>query len=152
MPVELSQCRNVPAKGDSMNQIIHKPDPQGSRDYFHRKVAYSTGPVELSHALEAHEDVNVVDVREPEDFEKGHVPGSVNLPRARWSSHEGLREDVANVLLCYSHVCHLAAKAGVEFAGAGYPVLEMDGGWESWKENGLPVEKGRANRTTSLRQ
>jgi rhodanese-related sulfurtransferase len=135
-----------------MNQIIQKPDPQGAHDYFHRKMAYSTGPVELSHALEAHEDINVVDVREAEDFEKGHVPGSVNLPHDRWSSHEGLRKDVANVLLCYSHVCHLAAKAGHEFAKAGFPVLEMDGGWEAWQENELPTEKGQANRATTLRQ
>jgi rhodanese-related sulfurtransferase len=134
-----------------MNQI-HLPDPQAARDYFQRKVTYSTGPVELSHALEAHEDIVVVDVRESEDYEKGHVPGSINLPQARWNTHEGLRENVPNVLLCYSHVCHLAAKAGVEFAKAGYPVLEMDGGWEAWKENDLPVEKGQASRTASLRQ
>lgn len=134
-----------------MNQI-HMPDPQGAQEYFQRKISYTTGPVELSHALEAHENIVVVDVREPEDYEKGHVPGSINLPRARWASHEGLREDVPNVLLCYSHVCHLAATAGLEFAKAGYPVLEMDGGWEAWKENDLPVEKGQPNRTTTLRQ
>lgn len=135
-----------------MNQTILKPDPQGAHQYFHNKIYYSTGPVELSHALEAHEDINVVDVREPEDFEKGHVPGSINLPRSRWASHEGLRKEVPNVLLCYSHVCHLAAKAGHDFAKAGFPVLEMDGGWEAWKENDLPVEKGQVNRATSLRQ
>jgi rhodanese-related sulfurtransferase len=134
-----------------MNQI-HTPDPQGGQEYFRRKATYSTGPVELNHALESHEDLVVVDVRESEDYEKGHVPGSINLPRSRWSTHEGLREGVPNVLLCYSHVCHLAAKAGLEFAKAGFPVLEMDGGWEAWKENDLPIEKGQAHRTTTLRQ
>ena len=134
-----------------MNQI-HTPDPQGAQEYFRRKVTYSTGPVELHRALDAGEDLVVIDVREAEDYEKGHVPGSINLPHSRWSTHEGLREGVPNVLLCYSHVCHLAAKAGLEFAKAGYPVLEMDGGWEAWKENDLPIEKGQAHRTTALRQ
>jgi hypothetical protein len=29
----------------------------------------------------------------------------------------------------------------VEFAGRGYPVMELDGGWRWWKENGFEVEK-----------
>ncbi|HMJ90954.1 MAG TPA: rhodanese-like domain-containing protein [Candidatus Acidoferrum sp.] len=135
-----------------MNQTIPMPDPEGAHEYFHRKIYYSTGPVELSHALDAHENINVVDVREAEDFQKGHVPGSVNLPRDRWASHEGLRKDVPNVLLCYSQACHLAAKAGHDFAKAGFPVLEMDGGWAAWQENELPAEKGQASRATSLQQ
>ena len=134
-----------------MNQL-HTPDPQGAQEYFRRKTSYSTGPVELSHALDAGEDLVVIDVREAEDYEKGHIPGSVNLPRARWSSHEGLHEGVPNVVVCYTAVCHLAATAGLEFAKAGFPVMEMDGGFEAWKENDLPIEKGQANRTTALRQ
>ena len=133
-----------------MNQI-HTPDPQGALEYFRRKITYSTGPVELSHSLDASEDLVVVDVRESEDYEKGHIPGSVNLPRSRWSSHDGLRQGVPNVLVCYSAVCHLAATAGAEFARVGFPVMEMDGGFEAWKENELPVEKGQATRATSMR-
>ena len=45
----------------------------------------------------------------------------------------------ANVLVCYTQVCHLAATAAVEFAGKGFPVMEMDGGFEAWKEAGLSV-------------
>src|ERR1041385_5109986 len=82
---------NTGEKGEAMNQL-HTPDPQGAQEYFRRKTSYSTGPVELNHALDAGEDLVVIDVREAEDYEKGHIPGSVNLPRARWSSHEGLRE------------------------------------------------------------
>jgi len=29
----------------------------------------------------------------------------------------------------------------VQFADKGYSVMEMDGGFEAWKENGLKVEK-----------
>jgi len=52
-----------------------------------------------------------------------------------------LRRDQTNVLYCYSPTCHLAAKAAVEFARKGFPVMEMDGGFEAWKENELPIEK-----------
>jgi len=38
-------------------------------------------------------------------------------------------------------VCHLAAAAAVQFAGQGYPVMEMDGGMRAWRDHELPVEK-----------
>ena len=41
---------------------------------------------------------------------------------------------------CYSQVCHLAATAAVEFAGKGYSVMEMEGGFEAWKEHDLEIE------------
>lgn len=77
---------------------------------------------------------------------KANIPGAVNLPKDKWQTLEGLRKDTLNVLYCYSHVCHLAATAAVEFAGKGYSVMEMDGGFEAWQENELEIEKGAGNR------
>src|SRR5215204_6068374 len=105
-----------------------KPDPQGALQYFRSKMTYTTGPVEVSHMLESGEDIVVVDVREAEDFAKGHIPGSVNLPQEQWATLNGLQKDRTNILVCYSQQCHLAAKAGAQFASAGCPVMEMDGG------------------------
>jgi rhodanese-related sulfurtransferase len=79
-------------------------------------------------------------VREAEDYRKGHVPGAANLPPDRWESLEGLDKNALNVLYCYSEVCHLAAKAAVEFATKGYSVMEMNGGFEAWKEHDLEIE------------
>jgi len=123
-----------------------RPDPRGAKKYFQKKMSYTTGPVELSHMLESGEDIVVIDVREAEDYAKGHVPGSHNLPQDRWQSFDGLRKDRTNIVLCYAHVCHLAAKACVQFAGAGFPVVEMDGGFEAWKENDLKIEKSSKKR------
>ena len=131
-----------------------KLDPQGAQQYFRNTMAYTTGPVEVSHMLESGEDIVVIDVREAEDFAKGHVPGSINLPQEQWSTQAGLRKDLTNIVMCYAHVCHLAAKACVQFAGAGFSVMEMDGGFEAWKENDLKVEKGEervGKRKTTLK-
>jgi hypothetical protein len=38
-----------------------------------------------------------------------------------------------------SVVCHLAATAAVQFAAQGFPVMELDGGWRWWKEDGFDV-------------
>jgi rhodanese-related sulfurtransferase len=45
------------------------------------------------------------------------------------------------MLYCYSQVCHLAAKAALEFASHGYPVMEWEGGFRSWKEHEMDIEK-----------
>ena len=119
---------------------LRKNDPAKAQEYFADKMAFTTGPVELSWNLERGTDLVVVDVRAAEDYRKGHVPDAVNLPQDQWKTCAGLRKDAVNVLYCYSHVCHLAATAAVEFARQGYPVMEMDGGFAAWKENDLEIE------------
>jgi rhodanese-related sulfurtransferase len=126
----------------AMNATDTLPNPAKARDFFSDKMEFTTGPVELKRALDAGEVV-VVDVRAAEDFAKGHIPGAISLPKDKWESPTGLRHDKANVLYCYSQVCHLAAAAAIGLSEAGYPVKELEGGFEGWKENELPVEKGR---------
>ena len=127
-----------------MSTTLKKNDPARAREYFADKMAFTTGPVELHRNLGDGNDIVVVDVREAEDYEKGHIPGAINLPHDRWGTAQGLKKDTLNVLYCYSHVCHLAATAAVEFAGKGYPVMEMDGGFDAWQENDLEIERGAA--------
>lgn len=115
-------------------------DPAKAREYFESKMSFTTGPVELERMMKAGE-VNIVDVRTAEDYAKGHIPGAVNLPKDQWSTLQGLRKDKTNVLYCYSIVCHLAATAAVEFASKGYPVMELDGGWRWWKDEGFEIEQ-----------
>jgi|SRR5947209_579281 len=131
---------------DHMNIPLTIPDPAKAKAYFEDKVSFTTGPVEVEHMIKAGADINVVDVRAVEDYEKGHVPGAINLPKERWSMLEGLHRDKINILYCYTHVCHLAANAAVEFARSGFPVMEMDGGFEAWKDNDLDVERDTVNR------
>lgn len=114
-------------------------DPAKAKEFFEHKMAFTTGPVELERMIKEG-SVNVVDVRAAEDYAQGHIPGAVNLPKDRWASLQGLRKDRTNVVYCYSLVCHLAAAAAVQFAGQGFPVMELDGGWRWWKEDGFDIE------------
>lgn len=116
-------------------------DPSKAREYFEAKMAFTTGPVELERMMRQGENINIVDVRAAEDYAEGHIPCAFNLPKDRWNTLEGLRKDKINILYCYSHVCHLAAAAAVEFANRGYMVMEMDGGFKAWKEHEMDIEK-----------
>ena len=127
-------------------------DPATAKAYFENKLAFTTGPVELDRMIKEGAHINVVDVRYAEDFAKGHIPGAINLPRDKWDSFEGLQREKVNILYCYTMVCHLAATAALHFAEKGYPVMEMVGGFEAWKDAGLEVEReplNRLKRTTS---
>jgi rhodanese-related sulfurtransferase len=122
---------------------IEKADPAKALEYFQDKMAFTTGPVGVWDWIREEAPIQVVDVRAAEDYNKGHVPGAVNLPKDRWDSLEGLMKDRNNILYCYSQTCHLAASAAVEFAGRGYSVMEMEGGFKSWQGHGFAEETSR---------
>ena len=116
-------------------------DPSQAREYFAQKLAFVTGPFELDGQIKRREDITIVDVRLPSDFRAGHIPGAINLPNGKWHTLTGLSKERTAVIYCYSQTCKLAAAAAVEFASAGIPVVEMEGGFEAWEKNGLPIEK-----------
>ena len=131
-----------------MQTMVNKlHDPAKARAFFEAKLAFTTGPVELNRMIQSHENnFNVVDVREAEDYAKGHIPGAINLPKGKWAHPEGLSKNKTNIVYCYSMVCHLAASACVVFASQGYPVMQLDGGFDEWKEHELDIAAETVNR------
>jgi rhodanese-related sulfurtransferase len=121
--------------------MITLTDTRKAVDYFDAKLEFTTGQMELNEMIERRENISIIDVRKEEDFRKGRIPGSVNLPRDRWDSFEGLSKDRPNIVLCYSQQCHLAANASKLFAEHGYPVMELEGGYEAWQKYSLPIER-----------
>jgi rhodanese-related sulfurtransferase len=121
--------------------------PAQAKAFFEAKLAFTTGPVELDRWIKTGEDnLVVVDVRAAEDYAKGHIPGAVNIPKDRWDNPQGLRKDKTNVVYCYTQQCHLAANACARFASRDYPVMELEGGFESWKEHDLDIEEQAPSR------
>lgn len=114
--------------------------PKKAKKFFEAKMNFTTGPVELNQMIKDNEDINIIDVRAPEDFAQGHIPGAINLPKERWSTLAGLRSDKTNIVYCYSEVCHLAAAAAKEFAENDFAVMELEGGFEEWKHYNMPTE------------
>jgi rhodanese-related sulfurtransferase len=130
-----------------MQTITQTRDTARARAYFEDKLAYTTGPVELDRLLRSGENqLTVVDVRDAEDFAKGHIPGAINLPKGTWDNPQGLSKDHTNIVYCYTQVCHLAASACLEFASQGYPVMELEGGFNTWKDYEMEIEHPAINR------
>ena len=114
-------------------------DTKKAVEYFEAKLNFTTGPIELHDMIRNDEDINIIDVRAAEDYADGHIPGAISLPEGTWSASFGLSKDRVNIIYCYSEACHLAANAAKYFAEHGYPVMELEGGFEEWERHNLPI-------------
>jgi rhodanese-related sulfurtransferase len=108
--------------------------------FFDDLLDFTRGPVELNEMIKEGVNMNIIDVRRPDDYSKGHIPGSVNLPEDKWSTFKGLSKDRPNIVYCYSTVCQLSIRAAKYFVEHDFPTLQLVGGIEEWKRNDLPVE------------
>ena len=84
----------------------------------------------------------ILDVREPNEFRAGHVPGAVNVPRGLLEFQvSGKVPDKSTALLVYCKTGGRGALAGQTLQNMGYKnVTNMDGGWVGWEKAGYPVE------------
>ena len=129
-----------------MKNKFKTPDPKKARRYFSRKLAFTAGPVELSGWLKARKDIKVLDVRDAKSFAKGHIPSALNLPEERWGRAAALDKTKTYIVYCETPVSQLAARAALDLSSSGLPVMELDGGFQTWKQMGKPVEKGAARK------
>ena len=103
-----------------------------AEDFFSQKLAFTLGPVELKKMLED-KKVKLIDVRRQEDYEEAHIPQAISIPKEELTENfsELLKEEV-HVVYCYNQQCHLGAAAALILAKNGYPVMELEGGFNSW--------------------
>ena len=87
-------------------------------------------------------DAIFVDVRERAEWDEGHVPGAVHIPRGSLESRaEGLLPDRGQPLVVYCAAGSRSAFAAKTLEELGYvSVVSLAGGFTDWKRNGLPVE------------
>lgn len=134
------------AKEDASNQI---QDTNQAAQYFQQELNFKTNPHGVNRVINGDvKNVTIIDLRLAKDFEAGHIPGAINMPYDKYNNYEGnqttyplLRKDGYNYVYCYDALCNLGQIAAVKFAKAGYPVKEIAGGFNSWKEAGNTVEK-----------
>lgn len=86
----------------------------------------------------------LLDVRSPEMFAKGHVPGATNLPHGKiiGSKMTAWPADTVFVTYCAGPHCNGAARGALRLARLGRPVKIMAGGIAGWLDEGFELETG----------
>ena len=84
-------------------------------------------------------EIQLVDVRTPEEWDAGHVPGSRHIPAHEVAGARGELEQARPVVfLCRGgDRSHAVAEA---FAASGWDATSLEGGIVAWQEQGLPLE------------
>jgi rhodanese-related sulfurtransferase len=87
-------------------------------------------------------DVAVIDVREPGEYQGGHIPGATLIPvNSVFARKDELPKDKKIVFVCA--VGQRSALAAELAAAAGLPaesLYTLDGGTDAWRKAGEPVE------------
>ncbi len=85
--------------------------------------------------------VTVIDVRPPEEYIQGHIPGAMNIPLDKLKAHlNELPRDREIVAYCRGPWCVLSFEAVFRLRGAGLQARRLKDGLPEWRKAGLPVE------------
>jgi len=97
-------------------------------------------------------DFVLFDVRGPDLYTKGHVPGALNLPHGKIVEFR-MREFPENtqfVVYCAGPHCNGAERAAVRLARLGRPVKLMLGGVTGWLDEGFTLAVGTDSPAKAL--
>jgi len=85
--------------------------------------------------------VTVLDVRPPDEYAAGHVPGAINIPLSGLKRHlQDLDPTQEVVAYCRGPYCLLAFDAVARLREKGLDARRLQDGFPEWKLAGLPVE------------
>jgi rhodanese-related sulfurtransferase len=108
-----------------------------------KKKVKETNVADVKRRLEAGEKFLLVDVREDNEWARGHLPGAVHLGKGiiERDIEQRVLDSSAKVIL-YCGGGFRSALVADNLQKMGYTNVEsMDGGWKGWLEAGLPTAK-----------
>lgn len=98
------------------------------------------------------DELLIVDVREPEEYRDGHIPGAILVPRGTLEGaadpgyrhrHPALCDARARPVVLYCASGGRSAMATATLQDMGFEeVYNLAGGFEVWEAEGLPVDEG----------
>lgn len=100
----------------------------------------SVSAAELSEKLKNGKRPLVVDVRQPDEYRRGHISGAKLIPLGELSQRlSELPKDKEVVCVCASG--NRSRSATKMLVREGYDAVNMNGGMMSWSRSGLSIKK-----------
>ena len=101
------------------------------------------GVHDVANRMKAGEKLCLVDIREDNEWDRGHVKGAIHLGKGiiERDIERKIPDQGAEIIL-YCGGGFRSALAADALQKMGYTnVISMDGGWRAWNENEYPIEK-----------
>lgn len=118
-------------------------DLSRAKKFFEDIISYTIGPFTLDDIIiNKTNSINIVDVREYDDYIKGHIPYAVHIPYKEIQNHmEMLEKDKITVIYTYSDSCPRAYNTALALVEKHYPAITLRGGFKEWKKFDLDIIK-----------
>ena len=106
--------------------------------HYSDKLAYEIDSWDLNVALEAGENITVIDTRSQEAFQQEHIPGAISIPHRTMSSEttRDIDKRALVVTYCDGIGCNGSTKGAMNMVKLGFRVRELMGGLDWWKRDG----------------
>ena len=108
-------------------------------------VPFMSLPELMTRVQSRPEELIVLDVRERDAYEEGHVPGAKLLPRGQLELrvNQDLPDPTRRIVV-YCEFGRISTLATATLRELGFPrAVALDGGMKAWREAGFPLRAGR---------
>lgn len=144
-------CAQPPAKPPvKENPVIADTKPKYKKPpRMNGRGEVSSISLEDFFALQQSGQALIFDARPAFFYSLGHIPGAISLPKNNCDEKIAAREPEIKsalaagktiVVYCTNLTCPDARAVAMHISGFGYPARIHSGGWDAWKEAGMPAE------------
>lgn len=122
---------------------IPAASPEEAYRHFSQRLAYETDVADVVADLgKGITSFVLLDVRDEQAYAECHIPGALSLPGRRITEENTASWDRTQTIItyCWGPACNGATRAAAKLAQLGFPVKEMIGGMEYWRQEGGAVE------------
>ena len=127
----------------SESLVTVRPDLIRLKEYFELKLLAVKQLADVVDSVEhGNPDLVLIDVRDKEDYQRGHIKGAVSMPLEEIDKrYQELPRDKDIVTYCYNQYCHLSSLGALKLVEHGIPTKEMNVGWSEWVKLGNPLHE-----------
>lgn len=112
------------------------------KNLFSGSQVTSISAAEAQKRLDGRPKPFLLDVRQPEEFRSGHIPGARLIPLGELLARlKELPKDQEIICVCASGSRSMSATR--RLAGAGYNATNLSGGMIAWSRSRLPMTKAK---------
>src|SRR2546425_8760777 len=106
-----------------------------------RYVVREQGPKELKARLDAGEPFVLIDIRDPDEYRRGHIESALNIGKKRLAEEiGGAAPDLETPIVLYCPAGPGSMRAGAIVTDLGFAdVSSLARGFDGWVKSGLPV-------------